>query len=327
MQVDASRRHYEDFCIHGIHIELQVDTGSDTAIISSEAWRTLGSPKLDTIPSKVSSVSSDAEQLSGVRRCEATLKGKSAATVCYVTDRDIDLLGLDWIDTFNVLETKIERGVQHILAKSIRNTPVSAEDIRKEMRTDAVPQQVLKFIQIPYYGHKRKSCGPGYMSISRVRSTPHLALEERFPTEVLMDRKLRTVHEAMLWKKTLPDRKRWSQKNGFAANTPAYARDYRPGRQWTAAIITKRHGSMIYDVEVGKATWARHNKQLRRRMAERTTNKRYLSLYSLLDTFNQTHVLPPRSQVIDQVMVPSHTARIRMKPPRLQVDPSSKIYV
>ncbi|KAM3179232.1 hypothetical protein ACTXT7_000988 [Hymenolepis weldensis] len=121
----------------------------------------------------VSNASGNAVQLSGVMKCEASFKGKTAATVCYVTDRDINLVGLDWIDMFNVLEPKVrsvtcpqvrikekyqrtedfgqadglsrlienqgvkneetvvasvsvERGVQHILAESIRNTPVLA---------------------------------------------------------------------------------------------------------------------------------------------------------------------------------------------------------
>ncbi|KAM3175640.1 hypothetical protein ACTXT7_008124 [Hymenolepis weldensis] len=33
---------------------------------------------------------------------------------------------------------------------------------------------------------------------------------------------------------------------------------------------------MIYYVEVGKDTWVRHHNQLRRRMAESTTDKQYI---------------------------------------------------
>ncbi|VUZ49495.1 unnamed protein product [Hymenolepis diminuta] len=64
-----------------------------------------------------------------------------------------------------------------------------------------------------------------------------------------MSRKWRTVHAATLPKKTRPDGKR-EKKNGFAVNAPFYARDYRLGRQWTVTIIKKRHGSMIYNVEL-----------------------------------------------------------------------------
>ncbi|VUZ43418.1 unnamed protein product [Hymenolepis diminuta] len=69
-----------------------------------------------------------------------------------------------------------------------------------------------------------------------------------------MGRKLRTVHETMLPKKIRPDKKRENKKNVCAVITPVYARDYRLGRQWTAVIITNSHGSMIYDVDVGKDT-------------------------------------------------------------------------
>ncbi|VUZ42778.1 unnamed protein product [Hymenolepis diminuta] len=133
-------------------------------------------------------------------------------------------------------------------------------------------------------------------------STPDPAIGEKSPAGVLMGRKLRTVHKAMLSKKTRPDEKRGNKKNGFAVNTPVYARGYQLGRQWTAALIKKRHGSMIYDVEVGKDTWVRHHNQFRRRLAEPNSDKRHLSLHSLLDTFNLTHVIPPRSQIIDEVI-------------------------
>ncbi|VUZ49931.1 unnamed protein product [Hymenolepis diminuta] len=72
--------------------------------------------------------------------------------------------------------------------------------------------------------------------------------------------------------------------------------------------------------------FARHHNQLLRILAEPTSDKHYLSLYSLLDTFNLTHVLPPRSQVIDRVTVPSRIARTGMKSSRLRVDSSSKTF-
>ncbi|VUZ41815.1 unnamed protein product [Hymenolepis diminuta] len=95
MQVNVSRRRYVTFCINGEHIKLQVDTGSDITIASREAWKSLGRPKLDKVPFKVSSASGDAVQLSGVMKCEATFKDKAVATVCYVADRGINPVGLD----------------------------------------------------------------------------------------------------------------------------------------------------------------------------------------------------------------------------------------
>ncbi|VUZ43205.1 unnamed protein product [Hymenolepis diminuta] len=49
-----------------------------------------------------SSAPGDAVQLSVAIKCEATFNGKTAAN-----DRDINFLGLDWIDMFNVLEPKM----------------------------------------------------------------------------------------------------------------------------------------------------------------------------------------------------------------------------
>ncbi|VUZ44171.1 unnamed protein product [Hymenolepis diminuta] len=106
-------------------------------------------------------------------------------------------------EEIEVAFVSVERNVQHILAESNRNTPVSAEDIRKETEKDAVQQQTYSW------------------------------------EEVLMGRKLRTVHEAMLPKETPPNRRRGRQKNDFAVNKPVYARDYRLGRQWIPTIITK----------------------------------------------------------------------------------------
>ncbi|VDL65121.1 unnamed protein product [Hymenolepis diminuta] len=355
-----------------------VDTGSDIPIVSREAWKSLGRPKLDKVPFKVSSASGDAMQLSGVMKCMSTFKGKAVATVCYVADRDTNLVGLDWIDMFDVLKPKVrsitgshaqikemfrrtenldeadclsplienqsaeneetvvasvsfERDVQHILAESIRNTPVSVEDIRKEAEIDVVPQQASKkpirqdpvlcpqtetpwtrlhvdfagpvsgitylvvvdsyskwpevvpltvatsgttigaldrifsthglpktlvsdngtqftsvdfkefcqqrsieHIRIPpYYSQSngqaetfvdtlkrglQKAKGEGTMDevlqnfLLGCRSTPHPAIGEKSPAEVLMDRKLRTVHEVMLPKKTQPHEKRGKKR-------------------------------------------------------------------------------------------------------------------
>ncbi|VUZ55420.1 unnamed protein product [Hymenolepis diminuta] len=125
-------------------------------------------------------------------------------------------------------------------------------------------QRSIEHIRIPPYHPQsngqaerereayKKAIGEGTMGkvlqnfLLRQRSTPHSGIGKKFPAEVLMGRKLRTVHETMLPKKTRPDERRGNKKNILAVNAPVYARDYRLGHQWTAAITTKRHGSMIY---------------------------------------------------------------------------------
>ncbi|KAM3184078.1 hypothetical protein ACTXT7_009106 [Hymenolepis weldensis] len=159
---------------------------------------------------------------------------------------------------------------------------------------------------------KRRLDGRGTTEFpAGIRINPASCVWREIPSRGVNESKVENGARSDATEEYFADRKRGSKKNGFAVNTQVYARDYRLGRQRTAAIIIKRYGSMLYDVEIGKDTWVRHHNQLRRRLAEPTTDKRYLSLYSLLDTFNLTHVLSPRSQVIDQVMVPSLTARTK----------------
>ncbi|VUZ52984.1 unnamed protein product [Hymenolepis diminuta] len=123
MLVNISTRYCETLCLNGVFLELQVDTGSDIAIISNEAWKIFGSPKHDTVPFKVSSVSGEIVRLSGAMK---------------------------W---------------------------------------------------------------------------------EKSPTEVFMDRNVRTVQEVKLPKRALPYRMSHNQKNDFAVDTPVYACNYRLGPQ------------------------------------------------------------------------------------------------
>ncbi|VDL63935.1 unnamed protein product [Hymenolepis diminuta] len=74
MQVNVSRRRYETLCINGLHVDLEVETGSDSNIVSDEAWKTLSIRKLDTVPFKVSRALGDAAKLSGAVQYEAAFK-------------------------------------------------------------------------------------------------------------------------------------------------------------------------------------------------------------------------------------------------------------
>ena len=51
------------------------------------------------------------------------------------------------------------------------------------------------------------------------------------------------------------------QKRGYIAGDPVCARDYRPNHRRIAAIVSKRRGSMVYEVEVGNEKWLRQNNQ------------------------------------------------------------------
>ncbi|VUZ52590.1 unnamed protein product [Hymenolepis diminuta] len=176
-----------------------------------------------------------------------------------------------------VASVSFERDVQHILAESIQNTPISAEEIRKETEKDAVPQQAAKKpirqdpglcpqtetlwikssttdrgdkwyndwstwsifsthglpktlvsdngTQFTYHPQSnglaerfvdtfkrglQKAKGEGTIEevlqnfLLGYRSTPHPAIGEKSPAEMLMGRKVRTVHKRCYRRK--PDR-------------------------------------------------------------------------------------------------------------------------
>ncbi|KAM3182303.1 hypothetical protein ACTXT7_012679 [Hymenolepis weldensis] len=85
--------------------EIRTDTRKDSArAVNDNRIQATGA-----IPIRltIANASSDAVQHSGAVKCEATFKGKTVVIVCYVADRDINLVGLYWINMFNVLEPKI----------------------------------------------------------------------------------------------------------------------------------------------------------------------------------------------------------------------------
>ncbi|KAM3180874.1 hypothetical protein ACTXT7_015458 [Hymenolepis weldensis] len=161
----------------------------------------------------------------------------------------------------------VERGVQHILAESIGNTPAPGEyklgpttislepswnepdEIHKQRIrilaghgqghgiSRAPVQQIPASCKEPNWPRSRAVASSGNLMNQVTRrlrgpdGTPLSSSEEKSPTEVLMGRKVRTVHEAILSTKTLSDRGRSSQRSGFGVNTPNYAGDYRLDRQ------------------------------------------------------------------------------------------------
>ncbi|VUZ41111.1 unnamed protein product [Hymenolepis diminuta] len=56
------------------HVDLDFDTGPHSTIVSDEAWRTLGSHKLDTVPSKVFGAPGDAVPPSAAMQYEAAFE-------------------------------------------------------------------------------------------------------------------------------------------------------------------------------------------------------------------------------------------------------------
>ena len=68
-----------------------------------------------------------------------------------------------------------------------------------------------------------------------------------------------------------------------------------PNHRWTAAIVSKRHGSILYEVEVGQENRLRQHNQLRPIHSGTCGASNGIPLLTLLNTFNMVGSLPFKS--------------------------------
>ncbi|CAH8452171.1 unnamed protein product [Schistosoma rodhaini] len=162
------------------------------------------------------------------------------------------------------------------------------------------------------------------------RTTPNDTLpEQKSPAEILMGRRLRTIHNLMLPKSTPPLIQTTSRKlPTYNVGCPVFARDYRANRDpWIEARVVRRMGEVMYEVEVGTDRWTRHRNQLRKRLTpERPSTEVKIPLDVLLDTFNLPAV--PTHEEDQKVDLRSRrwSLRQRRQTVRMQVDPKNVRY-
>ena len=171
------------------------------------------------------------------------------------------------------------------------------------------------------------------------RTTPHDLLPNfKSPAEMLMGRKLRTVHSAMI-PKPLAQQRPQLQTTWIPHEVGAkvYVRDYRHGfDKWIAREVTKKHGDVMYDVRVNQDIWARHHNQLRSREAkeEGGITKR-IPLDLLLDTFQLPPIAPTETTKSSiqtehpsgsEVLPRRWSVRKRRQPNQFQVNPRLRRY-
>ncbi|MFH4981910.1 hypothetical protein AB6A40_008619 [Gnathostoma spinigerum] len=191
------------------------------------------------------------------------------------------------------------------------------------------------------------------------RTTPNATLSNRSPAEVLLGRRLRTSLDLICPTSPAPlrrdnimehqfNRAHGPRNRSFAREDFVLLRDHRsPQPQWTTGQLPRRHGSVLYDVQVGSDVWRRHTNQLRRchQVQDNAAADRPLS--TLLDDFSVRRIPPAtitllsdasadeqtvqREQNHDQQPTPS-TRSIRRSsqqcraPRRLTIDPACTSY-
>ncbi|XP_062704527.1 uncharacterized protein K02A2.6-like [Aedes albopictus] len=97
-----SKRKFVTVAINGVPVPLQLDSASDISIVSETVWKQLGKPAINPSSSQASNASGDPLSLVGEFECEVSIKGETKRGRCFVTSvRDLNLMGIEWIDLFN----------------------------------------------------------------------------------------------------------------------------------------------------------------------------------------------------------------------------------
>lgn len=175
----------------------------------------------------------------------------------------------------------------------------------------------------------------------RVTPNPN-APDGKSPSELLMGRRLRTTLDLMIPKHPVApvrnrkmeyqyNRHHGAQKKRFNVGEPVFALAYGNNRtSWQPGYVSRRRGTVLYDVEVGNQRWIRHANQLRRRTTSvhSSLNATQLSLNQLMQIDESR---PPDTWNTRKYDTIQHETKLRPKRKRkfvqpFQVNPKYKNY-
>ncbi|XP_065075510.1 uncharacterized protein K02A2.6-like [Ochlerotatus camptorhynchus] len=96
------RRRFVPVSICGTSIQLQLDTASDITVISKQIWEKIGSPELVPSTVKAKTASGNTLLLEGEFVCNVTIGETTRNGVIRVTEKPLQLLGSDFVDSFDL---------------------------------------------------------------------------------------------------------------------------------------------------------------------------------------------------------------------------------
>ncbi|XP_065074578.1 uncharacterized protein K02A2.6-like [Ochlerotatus camptorhynchus] len=113
------KRKYVTININGVMTSLQLDSASDITVISKKTWQQLRQPKLTPSSIEASNASGGPLALIGEFHCEAVLNDMVKRRQCFVTSSpDLNVMGIDWIDMFNLWSVPFDTLCNHVSAVS-----------------------------------------------------------------------------------------------------------------------------------------------------------------------------------------------------------------
>ncbi|XP_055589032.1 uncharacterized protein LOC129741335 [Uranotaenia lowii] len=102
------RRKYVKVDLNGTVVRLQVDTGSDISIISSDTWCKIGKPGLCSSTVVAKTATGKPLDICGEFECTLVINGKSLPGLLRVTSENLHLLGTDVIEVFGLWSVPLD---------------------------------------------------------------------------------------------------------------------------------------------------------------------------------------------------------------------------
>ncbi|XP_058827820.1 uncharacterized protein K02A2.6-like [Topomyia yanbarensis] len=96
------RRRFVSVTLDGTQVRLQLDTASDITVISQQIWKKIGSPRLSPATVKVKAASGNILPLDDEFNCDITIGENTRTQIIRVTEKPLQLLGSDVVDSFNL---------------------------------------------------------------------------------------------------------------------------------------------------------------------------------------------------------------------------------
>lgn len=127
------RRQYVLVGLDGAPICLQLDTASDITVIGRQTWINVGKPHLSPPTVKATTASGDPLQLAGEFSCSVTIGDHTHRELIRVSERQLQLLGSDLVDSFNLWAKPL-----NAFCCKISDSSISPEPARAFKRNDTV---------------------------------------------------------------------------------------------------------------------------------------------------------------------------------------------
>lgn len=123
----VSKRKYVTVKINGVPVKLQLDTASDITIISRSVWERIGEPTLVPTHQPARSASGQQLKLLAEFECDMSFYESTMSGKCFMSAvSDLNLLGIDWIEKFNLWNVPI-----NAVCNSISSEAHTLQELKK----------------------------------------------------------------------------------------------------------------------------------------------------------------------------------------------------